>query len=188
MRKRIGSFRSPHLWIALGLVAINGLAWLSALGSSEPVCTTEPVLEPSLADMRERLIEGGHSGETFDLHVTDREAFNSIAWFLNNNPQVPFRHPCIAFHDQELEAWGETDVLGLRLSLYGRATMVLEDEVPVVTLTELSVAGAVVPRFVLEAIEDAVYQQVNLSDRQLPVIFETLELREGEVVSSGTFR
>jgi hypothetical protein len=66
--------------------------------------------------------------------------------------------------------------------------MVLENGIPVVTLTDISVAGAPVPGFVLEAVQDAVYEQVDLSDRRLPVIFETLELREGEAVASGTIR
>ena len=59
---------------------------------------------------------------------------------------------------------------------------------PVVTLTDISVAGAPVPDFVLEAVQDAVYEQVDLSNRERPVIFETLELREGEAVASGTIR
>jgi len=45
-----------------------------------------------------------------------------------------------------------------------------------------------VPGFVLEVVQDAIYEQVDLSNRKLPVIFETLELREGEAVASGTIR
>jgi hypothetical protein len=33
-----------------------------------------------------------------------------------------------------------------------------------------------------------VYEQVDLSNRELPVIFETLELWENEAVASGTIR
>jgi len=33
-----------------------------------------------------------------------------------------------------------------------------------------------------------VCEQVDLSHRELPVIFETLELRKGEAVTSGTIR
>ena len=180
--------RSPNLWIALALLAANGLAWSSALESSGPTYTAEPVLEASLDDLRLRLREGGHSGERFDLAVSGQEAAQSIAWFIGNHPQIPFRNPRIEFHPDEVEAWGNAELLGLRLSIHGRATMVLEDGIPVVTLTDIRVAGAPVPGFVLEAVQDAVYEQVDLSNRELPVIFETLELREGEAVAGGTIR
>jgi len=189
MRRTVRSLLKPvNLWIALALLVVNGLAWAAALAPSGPAYTVEPVLEPSLDDLRIRLREGGHNGERFELSVTDQEAAESIAWFLNNHPEIPFRHPRVAFHPDDLEAWGEAKVLGLRLSIHGRATMVLENGIPIVTLTRLGVAGAPVPGFVLEAVQDAVYEQVDLSNRDLPVIFETLELREGEAIASGTIR
>ncbi len=189
MRRFVRSLlRSANLWIALALLTANGLAWATALEPSGSVYTVEPVLEPSLDDLRIRLREGGHSGERFELDVTGQEAAESIAWFIGNHPEIPFRHPRIEFHPDEVKAWGDVEVLGLRLSIHGRATMVLEDGIPVVTLTDIQVAGAPVPGFVLEAVQDAVYEQVDLSNRELPVIFEMLELREGEAVASGTIR
>jgi hypothetical protein len=189
MHKLIRTLRKPiNLWIALALLVANGLAWATALASGGPAYVAEPILAPSLDDLRTRLIEGGHSGERFEVHVTDREAADSIAWFLDKRPEVPFRHPRIAFHSNGLDAWGEVDILGLKLSIHGWATMVLENGIPIVTLTDLEVAGAPVPGFVLEAIQNAVYEQVDLSNRQLPIVFETLELREGEVIAGGTIR
>ena len=189
MRKLIRTLLKPiNLYIALTLLAANGLAWAGALAPSGPVYVAEPVLEEDLDDLRLRLGEGGHSGERFELHVTGQEAAESIAWFLGNHPEIPFQHPRIEFRTDMVEAWGEAEVLGLRLSIHGQATMILEEGIPVVTLTDIEVAGAPVPDFVLEAVQDAVYQQVDLSDRELPVIFETLELREGEAVASGTIR
>jgi hypothetical protein len=189
MRRFIRGWLQPlNLWIALALLAANGLAWATALEPIGPVYTADPVLEPSLDDLRTRLREGGHSGERFDLSVTGQEAAESIAWFLSIHPEIPFRHPRIEFHPDEVEAWGEVEVLGLRLSIHGQATMALENGIPVVTLTDIRVAGAPVPGFVLEAVQDAVYEQVDLSNRELPVIFEALELCEGEAVASGTIR
>ncbi len=189
MRRFIrGLLKRTNLLVAVVLLTANGLAWVTAFSSGGPAYVAEPILAPSLDDLRTRLIEGGHSGERFEVHVTDREAAESIAWFLDKRPEVPFRRPRIAFHPDGLDAWGEVEILGLKLSIHGWATMVLENGIPIVTLTELEVAGAPVPGFVLEAIQDAVYEQVDLSNRQLPIIFETLELKEGEVVASGTIR
>jgi hypothetical protein len=180
--------RSVNLWVALALLVANGLAWATALEPTGPATTVEPVLESSLDDLRTRLREGGHSGERFELNVSGQEAAESIAWFIGNHPEIPFRRPRIEFHPDEVEAWGTAEALGLRLSIHGRATMVLENGVPVVTLTGINVAGAPVPGLVLEAIQDAVYEQVDLSNRELPVVFDVLELREGEAVASGTIR
>lgn len=189
MRKLIRTLLKPiNLYIGLILLTANGLAWAQALAPSGPAYVAEPVLEPDLSDLRDRLREGGHSGERFELNVTGKEAAESIAWFLGNHPEIPFEHPRVEFHPDEVEAWGEVEVLGLRLSIHGQATMVLEDGIPAVTLTDTNVAGAPVPGFVLEAVQNAVYGQVDLSNRELPVIFETLELREGEAVASGTIR
>jgi hypothetical protein len=183
-----GLLKRIDVVIVLTLLIANGLAWAAALASSGPSYIAEPVLEPSLADLRDRLIEGGHSGEQLELHITGREAAESIAWFIDRHPEIPFRNPRIAIHPGVIEAWGEVELLGLKLSIHGWATMVLEDNVPIITLTDLEVAGAPVPGFVLEAIQDAIYEQVDLSNRQLPVIFETLELREGEAVAGLTIR
>ena len=189
MRKLIRTLLKPiNLWIALALLIANGLAWATALASSGPSYIAEPILEPSLDDLRNRLIEGGYSGEPFELHITDREAAESIAWAIDKSPEIPFRNPRIAIHPDVIEAWGEVKVLGLKLSIHIWATVVLEDGVPIFTIADLEVAGAPVPGFVLEAVQDAVYEQVDLSNRKLPVIFETLELREGEAVASGTIR
>ena len=189
MHKLIHSLLKPiNLYVALILLAANGLAWASALAPSGPTYVAEPVLEPDLADLRSRLREGGHSGERFELNVTGQEAAESIAWFLGNHPEIPFEQPRVQFHPDVVEAWGDVEVLGMRLSIHGQATMVLQNGIPIVTLTDISVAGAPVPGFVLQAVQDAVYEQVDLSQRELPVIFETLELREGEAVASGTIR
>jgi len=187
-RSILDLIKSPHPWIILALLIANGIAWSSALELSGSTYTAEPVLEPGLDDLRTRLRESGHSGERFELTVTDQEAAQSIAWFIGDPPRIPFSNPRIEFHPNEIKAWGNVELLGLRLSIHGRAMMVLENGVPVVTLIDTKVAGAPVPGFVLDAVQDAIYDQVDLSNRELPVIFETLELREGQVVASGTFR
>jgi hypothetical protein len=189
MRKLIRTLlKSINLWIALGLLIANGLAWVTALASTGPSYIAEPILEPSLDDLRNRLIEGGHSGEPFELHITNLEAAESIAWAIDKNPEIPFSNPRTKIHPDAIEAWGEVEVLGLRLSIHAWATVALENGVPIFTVTSLEAAGAPVPGFVLEAIQDALYEQIDLSNRKLPVIFETLELREGEAIASGTIR
>lgn len=180
--------KSPRWQIALALLvlAIIGLDLVAAsLAPSGPAYVVEPVLEPSLHDLRMNLQEGGHGGERIELSITEREAEKSITWYLDRHPEIPFRYPRITFRPNYIEAWGEVETLGLRLSIYGQMTLVLENGVPTATLTQLKHTSIPRPDFILETIRDTVYEQV---DRELPIIFETLELREGEIVVRGTIR
>ena len=65
---------SPNLWFALLLLLANGAAWARALSPQDPAMVVQPRLEPDLAALRDRLIEGDHSGESFRIEVTDQEA------------------------------------------------------------------------------------------------------------------
>jgi hypothetical protein len=87
-----------------------------------------------------------------------------------------------------VEAWGEAHVLGLRLSLHGLASITLDGETPVITIEDLGVAGAPVPRFVVQAVQDTVYSQLDLTNKNLPVRIEMLELNDGEAMANGTIR
>ncbi len=187
MRRLLAALRSPNLWVPVLLLIANGIAWLSALASGEPY-VVEPRLEPGLADLRARLDEGGHSGEPFTLVVTDQEAAETIAWYLARHPRIPFARPRVAFHPGVVEAWGEAHVAGLRVGLHGRARIVLQDGVPVVTVEELGMAGLSVPGFVRQRIQQEVDAQLDLSDRRLPVIITRFELEEGQAVIEGTIR
>ena len=92
----------------------------------------EPRLEPALAALRERLIEGGHSGEPFNVVLTNQEAEESVVWYLKRHPNIPFANPRVEIHQDTIEAWGEAKVAGLRVGLHGRARVVLQGGVPVV--------------------------------------------------------
>lgn len=187
MRKVAVVLKSPGLWILAVLLIANGIAWVSALAPAE-VRVVEPRLEPGLADLRERLIEGGHSGEPFAVVVTNQEAEETIAWYLDRNPRVPFANPRIEIHPDEVEAWGEANVAGLRVGLHGRARIVLRDGVPIVTVEELGMAGLSVPGFVRRRIQQEVDAQLDVSDRQLPVIITFFELMEGQAAIEGMIR
>ncbi len=177
----------PNLWILAVLLIANGVAWAGAMAPGE-ARVVEPRLAPDLADLRARLIEGGHSGESFTVVVTDREAEETIAWYLSRHPRVPFANPRVEIHPEVVEAWGQAHVAGLRVGLHGRARIVLRDGVPVVTVEELGMAGLSVPGFVRQRIQQEVDAQLNLSDTELPVVITRFELTEGQAVIEGTIR
>ncbi len=187
MHKIAASVITPGFWFLALLLIANGIAWASALAPAEGR-VVEPRLEPDLAALRERLAEGGHSGEPFTVVVTNQEAAETIAWYLNGHPRVPFANPRVEIHPDVIEAWGEAHVAGLRVGLHGRARIVLQDGVPIVTVEELGMAGLTVPGFVRQRIQQEVDAQFDLSDRELPVILGRFELTAGQAVVEGTIR
>ena len=181
------SLRNLNLWIVVVLLAANGLAWALTFTARGPAHVVEPKLDPDLADLRERLIEGTHHGEPFEATITNLEAEQTITWYLERHPNVPFRYPRVAIHPDGMEVWGEAHVTGLRVGLEGRANIVLRDGVPVTTVEHLGMAGVSIPSFVRRRIQAEIDKQLALA-HNLPVVIETFELQEGQVTASGTIR
>ena len=187
MRRILNWLRKPNLWILVLLLIANGVAWASALASWQ-VHVVKPRLEPDLADLRVRLIEGDHSGEGFSVVVTNQEAEETIAWYLEQHPRLPFANPRVEIHPDVIEAWGEAHVAGLRVGLHGRAQIVLQDGVPAVTVEELGMAGLPVPGFVRRRIQQEVDAQFDVDPERFPVIIARFELTEGQAVVEGRIR
>lgn len=176
-----------NVWFALLLILANGAAWAQALAPEGPAVVVQPRLEPGLADLRQRLTEGGHGGEPFSIEVTDREAAETIAWYLERHPRIPFARPQVTITPQGIAARGVAEIAGLRVGLSGQARVVLRDGVPEVTLMRLDVAGLVLPSFVQERIQAEIDAQFALA-QDLPVVIEELTLSDGTAVVRGYVR
>lgn len=183
----VRSLRNASLWIALALLAVNGLAWALASSAREPAYVVEPKLDPDLADLRERIIEGTHHGEAFELRLTNLEAEQGITWFVNRHPSIPFRYPRVEIHPYGVEVWGEAHLAGLRVGLEGRASVSLRDGVPIVVVEHLGMAGVSVPSFVRQRLQAEIDNQLSKA-YHLPMTIETLELEEGQGRATGTIR
>ncbi len=181
------TLKSVSFWIALVLLIANGLAWAYALMPEGPAVEVQPVLEPDIAELRDRLIEGGHSGEPFSLEVTDQEAAETIAWYLRGHPTIPFGEPQVTITPDGVSAKGVAQIAGLRVGLTGQAHVELRDGVPIVTLGDLDVAGVAVPGFAQDRIQDEIDAQFGLA-QDLPLIIEEVMLEEGKATIRGTIR
>ncbi|MBN1660399.1 MAG: hypothetical protein JXA93_18515 [Anaerolineae bacterium] len=175
------------LWFTLVLLVANGVAWAYALAPGDLLVDIEPQIEPDLADLRQRLREGGHSGESFSVEVTDLEAAQTIAWYLSNHPRIPFRAPQVSISPGGIEATGVAEIAGLRVPLRGTARIWLHAGVPDVTLVDLDVGGLTVPSFVQRRIQSEIDAQFALA-QNLPVSIETFDLQEGKAIVRGTIR
>jgi hypothetical protein len=178
---------NPSLWFALLLLFANGVMWSRALAPAGSGLEVEARLAPDIADLRQRLGEGGHSGEPFTVAVTDQEAAETIAWYLSRHPNIPFREPQVAIAPGGITARGVAEIAGLRVGLAGEAYIELQDGVPIVTLGSLDVAGVAVPGFIGHRIQQEIDAQFALS-QNLPLIIDELVLEEGKATVRGTIR
>lgn len=176
-----------NFWFALLLLVANGMVWVYALTPEGPAVQVVGRLEPDIKDLRQRLIEGGHSGEPFTLEITDQEAAETIAWYLRGHPNIPFGEPQVFITPDGIAARGVAEIAGLGVSLYGQAHIELRDGVPYVTLGDLDVAGVAVPGFVRNTIQSEIDAQFALS-QNLPLIIDELVLEEGKATVRGTIR
>jgi hypothetical protein len=183
----IHSLRNASLWIAMALLAVNGLGWALASSAREPAYVVEPKLDPDLADLRDRIIEDTHHGEPFELRLTNLEAEQGITWFVNRHPSIPFRYPQVEIHPYGVEVRGEAHLAGLRVGLEGRASVSLRDGVPIIVVKHLGMAGVSVPGFVRQRIQAEIDNQLGKA-HHLPMTIETLELEEGRGTATGTIR
>jgi hypothetical protein len=181
------TLKSVNFWMALVLLIANGVAWAYALMPEGQPIEVDPILEPDIAELRDRLIEGGHSGEPFSLEVTNQEAAETIAWYLSRHPTIPFGEPQVSIRPDGVSAKGVAQIAGLRVGLTGQAHIELRDGVPIVTLADLDVAGVAVPGFVRDRIQAEIDGQFGLA-QDLPLIIEEVTLKEGKATVRGTIR
>ena len=171
----------------MALLVVNGLAWAMTTAAREPAYVVEPKLDPDLFDLRERIIEGTHHGEPFEISLTNLEAEQGITWFVNRHPSIPFRYPRVEIHTDGVEVRGEAHVAGLRVGLEGRASVLVRDGIPIITVEHLGMAGVSVPGFVRQRIQAEIDRQLAKA-YNLPIAFDTLELEEGQGSATGTIR
>ncbi len=175
-----------NLWIALCLLAANGLAWWSA-ASAIDLLEVRPRLDPQIAAIREKLWSGTATGETFEIVITEQMAAEAIAWFLARHPEVPFKYPQVEIDPGGVTGRGLAEVFGLRTPVHGRASIHLREGLPVVTVQELGVASATAPSFVLSAIQSELASQLSIA-QGWPVYINRLEMTDGAIIVEGVYK
>ena len=180
-------WNGKNVWIAVGLVLANVMAWLNS-GEIHGLADVEPRLAPELSNIRDTLWAGESAGETFRIVITDEMASEAVAWFLDAHPEVPFSHPTVQIDANGITGLGLAHVLGLRTLVHGRVELELWDGVPIVSVQELSIASLTAPSFVIDAIQRELDKQFDLSGGRLPMEITLLELDEGMMTVEGVYR
>lgn len=172
--------------VAVLLVVANLFAWARLLSTMVKPYEVEPVRDPEIVALLEHIRSGEeHAGEEWTVHLTEREAEQTIAWYLWRYPQIPFDHPHVEITPDYVFGEGDATLAGLRVHVSGKGRVTLDDEgLPEVEILSLSLP---LPRPIREALENEIRVQLRRADR-LPVRFTSAEWKEGEVVVRGYIR
>ena len=182
--KRLRSF-GLNFWIAVILVAANLFVWGQVISAATEAYIVEPIRDPEIEELLNYIYSGEHSGETWEVTLTELEAEQTITWYLNRWPQIPFAHPKIEITPDYIAGEGDATITGLRIHVGGKARITINDNgLPVVDILDLSLP---VPGPIREGIEHEIQVQLQRADR-LPVRFISAEWRDGEVTVRGVIR
>jgi hypothetical protein len=174
----------PSLGIAAVLILANLFNWARLWSLATKPHVVEPIRDPEVVALLEYIRSGDHAGETWEVTLTELEAEQTITWYLDRWPQIPFAHPQVEMTPDYIAGEGDATIVGLRVHVRGKGRITLRDGLPVVEILELSIP---VPRRIREGLERELQRQISRAD-QLPVRFTSAEWGEGQVTVRGTIR
>jgi hypothetical protein len=173
-----------NLWIAAGLIAANLFTWgRILLAGSEPY-VVDPVMDPEIRELLDYIRSGEHSGESWEISLTELEAEQTITWYLTRYPQIPFAYPQVRITPESVSGEGDVIITGLHLHVRGEARVTLKDGLPVVKILDLNLP---LPASLKESIEREIQIQLQRAEL-LPVRFTSAEWGDGVVVVKGVIR
>lgn len=174
-----------NILVALGLIIANLFAWNTVRqANAEPPHTVDPVRDEEVVALLEYIRSGEHSGEDWQVTLTELEAEQTITWYLEKYPQIPFEHPQVEITPDYIGGEGDATIGGLRVHVSGKAHITLQDGLPVVEILDLNLP---IPGPIRDRLEAEIQHQLKRADL-LPVRFSSAEWHENEVVVTGVIR
>jgi len=181
---RVFVVRRINIWIAGGLIAANLFTWTNLLLQAPEPHIVDAVRDPEVVALLDYIHSGEHSGENWQVTLTELEAEQTITWYLRQYPQIPFAHPKIEITPDYISGEGDITLSGLRIHVGGKARIALVDGLPVVEIIDLSLP---LPQSLRIAIEREIQTQLQRAEL-LPVRFASAEWGDGVVVVRGVIR
>lgn len=176
--------RNPNLWLVLALVAANLFAWAMLLTNISEPYVVDPIRDPEVVELLDYIRSGDHSGESWKVTLTDLEAEQTLTWYLDRWPQIPFAHPQVEITPDYLVGEGDVTLAGLQVHVRGKGRITLKDGLPLVQILELSIP---LPGPLRRALENEIESQLRRAD-ELPVRFTSADWSLGEVTVQGIIR
>ncbi len=132
------SLKRLNLWIAIVLIAANVYAWTGVLLAAPAPHVVDAVRDPQVVALLDHIASGNHSGETWEITLTELSAEQTVTWYLKRYPQIPFEHPQVKITPDWISGEGDATIAGLRIHVGGKARITLSNGLPVVQILDLS--------------------------------------------------
>jgi hypothetical protein len=171
-------------WIAVVLVLVNAYMWVIAIQSAFKPYVVDPIRDPEVVALLDYIQSGEHSGESWQINLTELEAEQTITWYLKKYPQIPFEHPNLTITPDYVSGEGDVTITGIRIHVSGKAIVTLKDGLPVVKILEMNLP---LPASIRNSIEREIQVQLRRADL-LPVRFKSADWGDGVVLVKGTIR
>jgi hypothetical protein len=149
---------------------------------------TEPQLSEQLVQFMEKLKSGTHSGERFELALTDEELEEAVAWYSLEHSSFPLGDARMSIRADSIEISGEARLGSAHLPLTARADVSVNEGVPVIAVNEIRLGEMGLPGFIRFELEDRLNRFLALRRDELPVLVEELELLDGRLTVRGSVR
>jgi hypothetical protein len=173
-----------NLWIAVGLILANLFTWARLLLNVTNPHIVQPIMDAEVKALLDYIRSGKHSGEMWQVTLTELEAEQTITWYLNKYPQIPFAYPQVTMTPDSISGQGDVILTGLRFHVSGKAHITLQDGLPVVKILDMNLP---LPPSMKARIEAEIQKQLKRAEL-LPVRFTSAEWKDGEVIVKGVIR
>jgi hypothetical protein len=173
-----------NLYIGIAVVFANLYAWASLLSAVAEPHVVEPIMDPEIRALLDYIYSGEHAGEEWTVTLTELEAEQTITWFLNRHPQIPFAYPQVKITPNSIAGEGDVLLTGLHFHVSGEAQVTLKEGLPVVEILDLSLP---LPASIRDAVEQEIQVQLGRAEN-LPVRFTSAEWQDGVVIVQGVIR
>ncbi len=170
--------------IGLVFVMVNLFALAWALTSAVKPHVVEPIKDAEVDQLLTYIGSGKHSGESWQVTLTDLEAEQTITWYLKKYPQIPFAYPQVHIKPSYISGEGDVILGGLRIHVGAKVNVTLKDGLPVVKIISLSLPF---PQAVQNQVEQEIQHQLGRA-ALLPVRFTSADWGDGVVTVKGTIR
>jgi hypothetical protein len=171
-------------WVSVALILLNLYMWVIAIQSAFKPYVVDPLRDPEVVALLDYIDSGERSGETWEVNLTELEAEQTITWYLQKYPQIPFEHPDITITPNYVGGEGDVTITGVRIHVSGKASVTLKEGLPVVKILEMNLP---LPPSIRNRIEQEIQVQLQRADL-LPVRFTSAEWGDGVVIVKGVIR
>lgn len=173
-------------WLIGGLfVLVNGFVLVQVLTSAIPPHIVEPIKDAEVDKLLIDIASGKHSGETWQVTLTNLEAEQTITWYLKKYPSIPFAYPEVHITPDYIKGEGDVTIAGARFHVGAKVNVTLKDGLPIVKILSLDLPPAL--QWTKDPVEQAVQRELRRAEL-LPVRFTSAEWGDGAVVVKGTIR